>query len=64
MNEYFQSSKVVIIHLHQKMSMAYEDLLMIYMTRDYICHTELGDLNPLEKNKFLPMKQVFIYINK
>lgn len=52
MNEYFQSSKVVIILLHQKMTMAYKDLLMIYMTRDYVCKTALGDINTTEKNIF------------
>jgi len=58
MNEYFQSSKVVVIYLHKKMSTAFKDLLLIYMTRDYVCKTELGDINPLEKNHFLPLKQV------
>ncbi|KAL1246583.1 hypothetical protein QQF64_034546 [Cirrhinus molitorella] len=45
LNQYFQSEKVVITSLKNKVCETYKDLLLTFMDRDYVLHTPLNQID-------------------
>lgn len=62
LNTYFQSSKVVITDLHEKMTSTYKEFLLLYMNSSYINGTELHNIDPESKQHFLPHTQIYLGI--
>lgn len=60
LNQYFQTEKVILPSLHEKMEFTYKEILMYYMSRNYVLHTPLGILNPEDKNNILPGNKVYL----
>lgn len=60
MNAYFQTEKVVITELYNKMSSAFQDMLLCYMKRDYVLKTNLSDINPKDKTKYLNDTEIYL----
>lgn len=51
--QYFQTDKIVLNTLHEKMEISYKDLLMVYMNRNYVLQTQVSELDPTCKDQFL-----------
>jgi len=60
LSQFFQTEKVILPSLHEKMEFTYREILMYYMNRNYVLHTPLGILNPEDKNNILPIKKYIL----
>lgn len=60
LNELFQSSSVVVTSLHDKMSRNYQELLELYMSKDYIYRTELNDVDPSNETHRLRPENMYL----
>lgn len=56
----FQSEKVVLTTLYDKMSVAYQDLLEIYMDKYYVSKNKLNDIDPYNKEHRLHPQQIYL----
>lgn len=63
LNSYFQTEKVVITELYNKMKSTYIELLSIYMDMNYITGNNIQEINPEGRSKFLPLKKLYLGIN-
>jgi hypothetical protein len=59
LNKYFQSEKVVILNLHEKMADTYKDLLLSYMQPNYVRQT---DIDPANNSQFTPYENMYLGI--
>ncbi|XP_028982223.1 uncharacterized protein LOC114841408 [Diachasma alloeum] len=59
-NKYFQSSKVVIVDLHDAMVELYKHFLHAYMNRSYLNRTPLSEIDPANEDQFLPKHQMYL----
>ena len=70
LNLLFQSEKVILTILYDKMRVAYQELLEIYMDKRYISKNKLNDIDPCNKEHRLHLEQVYLrikvmeYLNK
>lgn len=62
LNKYFQSEKVVISYLHDRMIMCYKDLLSAFMEPNYINRTPIGKINPTDNTHFLLITNMYLGI--
>lgn len=62
LNQYFQTEKVILPKLHEKMEFTYKEILMYYMNRKYVLQTPIGGLNPEDHSNILPKKQIYVGI--
>lgn len=60
LNQYFQTDRIVLNTLHEKMEISYKDLLTIYMERDYVLRTPVSELDPSCENKFLKHSDIYL----
>lgn len=56
LNQYVQSEGVVITSLRSKMCETYKDLLLTFMQRDYVLHTDLSQINFNDDSPYLGVK--------
>lgn len=70
LNLLFQSERVILTTLYDKMSIAYQELLEIYMDKQYINKINLNNIDPCNKEHRLHPEQVYLgvkvqeYLNK
>ncbi|CAI6372540.1 unnamed protein product [Macrosiphum euphorbiae] len=60
LNQYFQTEKVILPNLHEKMEFTFKEILMYYMNKKYVLQTPLGELNPEDHENILPGKQIYV----
>lgn len=60
LNQLFQSEKPVIADMYESVCSTYTELLKSYMNREYINKTPLQEIDPLNKDMFLPQQQVYL----
>lgn len=60
LNSYFQSSKVVVTDLHNKIVDVYRDILLCFLERSYVMQTELGAIDPARHEKQLNNNQLYL----
>ncbi|KAL1487696.1 hypothetical protein ABEB36_015603 [Hypothenemus hampei] len=63
LNQYFQSDKIILQDVHNRLTDAYKDFLLCYMNNRYVSTTELSSIDPANKTWFLPKNQVYFGIN-
>lgn len=51
---------MVITSLRSKMCETYKDLLLTFMQRDYVLHTDLSQINFNDDSKFLPLNTMYL----
>jgi hypothetical protein len=58
----FQSEKVVILNLHEKIADTYKDLLLSYMQRNYVRQTDtsIENINPANNLQFTPYENMYL----
>lgn len=59
-NEYFQSSKAVIVNVHEVMTELYQELLKSYMIDRYIHSTPLWKIDPEDSSKFKNKNNLYL----
>lgn len=59
-NALYQSEKVLITTLHERMSSLYKDLLLSFMERNYVLQTNLQDIDPNDKSKWLKLNNMYL----
>ena len=59
-NRFFQSDKVVITVLHDKILMLFRDLLLSFMDRTYVMKTDLNAVNPERTDRHLSDNQMYL----
>jgi hypothetical protein len=62
LNKYFQTDKVILDVLHEKMEVTYKDILLTFMKRDYIMKTPIADIDPDDKTKYLKSSELYLGI--
>ncbi|XP_012536395.2 uncharacterized protein LOC105836713 isoform X1 [Monomorium pharaonis] len=62
MNELFQSEKVLVAHMHQKMVETYTDLLLCFMKRNYVLSKPITEIDPTDSSKFLEKPNLYLGI--
>jgi hypothetical protein len=60
LNKYFQSEKVVILNLHEKMADTYKDLLLSYMQPNYVRQTDIENIDPANNSQFTPYENMYL----
>jgi hypothetical protein len=60
LNKYFQSEKVVILTLHEKMADTYRDLLLSYMQPNYVRQTDIENIDPANNSQFTPYENMYL----
>ncbi|RXG59361.1 hypothetical protein Avbf_12032 [Armadillidium vulgare] len=60
MNELFQSSRVIVTSLHEKMEESYREILNAYMSPEYVAKTKIEDIQPKFEEKYLPLANVYL----
>lgn len=63
LNTYFQTSASVITELDSRMRATYEEILLMYLDRNYIKQRELGKVNPAESNQYLRPNAMYLGID-
>lgn len=61
-NEYFQSDKVVITQVDEKIKSMYTELLLGYISREKLNKIKLVAINPENQTLFLPFSQMYLGI--
>lgn len=59
-NAFFQSDKVVITELHDKVCLLYKELLFSFMQREYVVKTDLERVNPSREDKYLKDTEMYL----
>ncbi|RXG52149.1 hypothetical protein Avbf_06507 [Armadillidium vulgare] len=59
MNEHFQSSRVIVTSLHEKMEETYREILNAYMSPEYVAKTKIQDIQPNFEEKYLLLANVY-----
>lgn len=60
LNKYFQTEKVVLDQLHEKMTQIYKDILLCFLKRDYVMRTPLSEIDPKDDTKMLDAKHLYL----
>lgn len=60
LNAYFQSSKVVVTELQDKMCELYRDILLCFLDRQYVMKTDLSKIDPCDKEKHLANSMMYL----
>lgn len=60
LNKYFQTEKVVLDQLHEKMTQIYKDILLCFLKRDYVMRTPLAEIDPKDETKMLDAKNLYL----
>lgn len=60
LNEYFQSERVIITALYNKVCKTYKTLLASYLNSNYINHNDLADINPNLCDEFLNLINMYL----
>ncbi len=60
LNEYFQSARVVITTLKNKMCETYKVLLLVFMNKDYVLHKSISLIDPTDTAKTQPLNAVYL----
>lgn len=61
-NKFFQSEKVVITTLNEKVREMYKDILLCFLDRDYVTRTELSAISVDRQEKWLRDDQMYLGI--
>lgn len=62
MNELFQSEKVLVAHMHQKMVATYTELVLCFMKRNYVFSKSISEIDPTDSLKFLEKHNLYLGI--
>ncbi|KAL5246452.1 hypothetical protein ACI65C_013860 [Semiaphis heraclei] len=60
LNKYFQSEKVILDKLHERIMVAYKDLLLCFMESSYIMHTPPEEINITDRKYYLQSKDIYL----
>lgn len=60
LNAFFQSDKVVILQIQQKIIDCFKDILMCYMNRSYVVRTEIKNIDPTLRKEMLPFNEIYL----
>lgn len=60
LNKYFQSEKVILDKLHERIMAAYKDLLLCFMQSSYIMHTPPEEINITDRKYYLQSKDIYL----
>lgn len=60
LNKYFQSEKVVISYLHNKMVICYKELWSAFIEANYINRTDIAKIDPNDKSYYLPIGNMYL----
>lgn len=60
LNAYFQSSKVVVTELQDKICELYRDILLCFLDRQYVMKTDLSKIDPCDKEKHLANSVMYL----
>ncbi|KAJ8381342.1 hypothetical protein SKAU_G00021200 [Synaphobranchus kaupii] len=63
LNKHFQSEKVVITTLRNKMCETYKDLLLSFMDRDYVLHNNIARIDPTDTARTLPLNAMYLGVS-
>lgn len=61
-NKHFQTQKVVITELHEKIRILYQDILLCFLKRDYVMKTNLCDVDPKNGQYHLVDSQLYLRV--
>lgn len=62
-NEYFQSEKVVVMDVHDKMCEVYREILFAYLKREYVINKNLSEVEPRlshDDKNLLPLRNMYL----
>lgn len=59
-NKYFQSNKIVITVLHEKVCLLFRELIQSFMDINYEMSTVLSSVDPAIRNKYLKDNQIYL----
>lgn len=62
LNKYFQSESAIVANVHERMSLAFMDLLRTFMDNQYVAHTPLHQVNPALVDYYIPIDNVYLGI--
>ncbi|XP_022163539.1 uncharacterized protein LOC111029028 [Myzus persicae] len=59
-NKYFQTQKVVINDLHDKIRILYQEILLSFLKRNYVVQNDLSSVRPDDGEHHLPDNQLYL----
>ena len=59
-NQYFQSEKVIIGDVYDKMELMYKELLYCFLKRLYVDKTDLWEIEPENENEFFGLNSLYL----
>lgn len=62
LNRYFQSANMILTTLHNKMIITYTEFFNLYLKPEYVARTSLKDINLINENHFIPLKNIYLGI--